>query len=370
MAYATKVKFQAASAFQRDLKADVDAYFERTGLKRRDLPMMWLKTAIIFGWTAGWWTFLTFGATSLFGAAVGCVGVALGMAGVGFAIQHDANHGGYSENAVVNRVMAWSLDVVGGSSYVWKWKHNIFHHSHPNVVGLDADISLGPLGRLAPAQKLRAGHRFQQVYMWFLYGLLSFKWHFIDDYVDLVKGTVDAQKMPRPKARGLIALLGGKAVFYAWAVITPCFFHPVWQVALAYFVTSFVLGLTLATAFQLAHCVEEADFPALPTGGKFDVDFAAHQVATTVDFAPRNPLVTWYLGGLNFQAVHHLFPNICHLHYPALAKVVAATCAKHGIRYRSNDTFRAALMSHGRYLKKMGRPAPLQAQQQPLARAA
>jgi linoleoyl-CoA desaturase len=140
--------------------------------------------------------------------------------------------------------------------------------------------------------------------------------------------------------------------------VLPSFFHPLWQVALGYALTSCVLGLTLATVFQLAHCVEEAEFTGVPARGHaFPHDWAVHQVESTVDFARGNPLATWYLGGLNFQVEHHLFPRVCHLHYPALSRIVEETCREHGVRYRANPSVVAALKSHVRWLKRMGQPA-------------
>ena len=83
-------------------------------------------------------------------------------------------------------------------------------------------------------------------------------------------------------------------------------------------------------------------------------DWAVHQVQTTVDFGQGNRLLSWYIGGLNFQIEHHLFPHICHIHYPALAPVVADTCKEYGLRYTAQPTFRAGLVSHFRWLRRMG----------------
>jgi linoleoyl-CoA desaturase len=164
--------------------------------------------------------------------------------------------------------------------------------------------------------------------------------------------------MPRPTGRKLAGVVVGKLLFYGWVVVVPLLYHPLWKVALGYALASFVLGLTLSTVFQLAHCVEEADFTDVPESGKpFPRDWAAHQVEATVDFARGNPLVSWYLGGLNFQVVHHLFPRVCHLHYPAISRIVEQACQEHGVRYRAQASVGAALRSHVRWLKRMGQPA-------------
>ena len=332
-------------------------YFAESGKRQRDLPQMYLKTGVLLAWAAGSWAFVVFFASSPWSAAAGCVSLALAVAGLGFGVQHDANHGAYSDSRFVNRTLGTVLDLIGGSSYVWRWKHNIFHHTHPNVAGLDGDVDLGVIGRIAPGHRRRGPHRLQYLYLWMLYGFLAVKWHFLDDVWNTSAGSVSGQKMPRPTGRQLALLVGGKLVFFGWALLIPALFHPLWKVALCYLATSFILGLALSVTFQLAHCVEEADFPAPPTSGHgFDTDWAAHQVRTTVDFAPRNRLLSWYLGGLNFQVVHHLFPMVCHLHYPALARIVDETCRDHGIRYRVHRSLGSALVSHVRWLKRMGQP--------------
>ncbi|GEL69148.1 fatty acid desaturase family protein [Myxococcus virescens] len=358
MSQATKAKFLESGPFFQDLRARVEVHLGASGRSPRDLPRMYAKTVVILGWFAASYVWLLLGASGPWGAVAGCVSLGLAVAGVGFSVQHDANHGSYSVHRGINRILGWTLDVIGGSSYVWSWKHNIFHHSHTNVVGLDEDIDIQPLCRLAPGQRLHRAHRFQHAYIWGLYALLPMKWHFIDDFKDLVTGRVGRQKMPRPGGLKLAGAMGGKLMFYGWAIALPLCFRPLWQVALCYALASFVLGLTLATVFQLAHCVEEADFSLPPEANRpFSRDWAAHQVASTVDFARGNSLVSWYLGGLNFQVEHHLFPRVCHLHYPALSRIVEDTCRERGIRYRANESVGAALKSHVRWLKRMGQPA-------------
>ncbi len=371
MSFANAAKFQASGPLHQDLKGRVDAYFQQTGKTRRDQPGMYLKSVLILGWWVASYLFLLLVASGPVTLVLGCVSLALAMAGVGFAVQHDANHGGYSNHKRVNRALAFFLDLVGGSSYVWRWKHNIFHHTHTNVDGLDSDVDIAPFARFAPTQRRRSFHRFQHWYMWLLYGLLGLKWHLVDDFQNVITGRVGGQRMPRPRGWSLVGFLAGKAGFFAWVLVIPSMFHPVLTVVLTYALTAAILGVVIAVIFQLAHCVEGTGFPALPLRGRFEVDWATHQLQTTVDFAPHNRLLTWFLGGLNFQVVHHLFPQVCHLHYPAIAQLVAETCREHGVPYLTQPTFRGALASHFRWLRAMGakpvsvvegNPAPVETQ--------
>ncbi len=360
---APAVRFHESDAFHAELKRRVNGYFERAGVSPRGHRLCYAKTLVILLWLVVSYVLLVGVARAPWQYALSAVSLGLAMAGVGFNIQHDANHGAYSRRRSVNRLLGLSLDLVGGSSYIWKWKHNVFHHTYPNIVGLDEDIDVGFLARLAPAQPRLPHHRYQHIYTWALYGMLVMKWHFFDDFHNLVTGRIGNRKFTRPSGWDLFLMLAGKVLFFAWAVVVPSLLHPLWAVALLYAIVASTLGVVVAISFQLAHCVSEAEFfdagavaRGTPTG------WAAHQLHTTVDFAPRSRLINWYLGGLNFQIEHHLFPKICHLHYPALAPLVESTCREFGIPYRVNRTLRAALASHARWLRDMGRPEPARRQ--------
>jgi linoleoyl-CoA desaturase len=352
---ATKVRFGRESGFHSDLKARVDAYFEQTGRSERDVPAMYLKTAMILAWFAGSWALMVFSGPSLGLGLVYAISLGLAVAGIGMSVQHDANHGGYSRHAWVNSVMGWTLDAAGASSFVWRTKHNAIHHTFTNVDGQDDDLDIGLLARWTEEQSHRPWHRFQHLYTWALYGFLLPKWVFLDDFRNIASRRIGRHKLAQPTRMQWATLLAGKAAFVTWALIVPMFFLPVSWVVLFFFVMCFTVGVTLSITFQLAHCVEEADFPSPGADGRLPTDWAEHQLYTTVDFAMGNPLLTWYMGGLNFQVEHHLFPRVCHLHYPALARIVEATALAHGLKYRATPTLHQAVASHYSLLKRLGR---------------
>jgi linoleoyl-CoA desaturase len=339
------------------LNRRVDHYFATTGLERRDRPGMYLKTALIVGWFVASYILLVFGSIGWLAGIALALSLGLAMAAIGFNIQHDGNHGAYSGSGPVNRIMALTLDMLGGSSYIWTWKHNVIHHSYPNIHESDGDIDFQPIARLAPDQAWRPWHRFQHVYMWLLFGLLPIKWVFIDDFVALARGEIRGHRFPRAQKWDLLLLLAGKLFFWSWALGIPLLFHPARLVVPFYLLVEFTLGVALGTVFQLAHCVEEASFPRPLLGtNRMQSEWAVHQVETAVDFARGNAALCWLLGGLNFQVEHHLFPHICHVHYPALSCIVEATCADLGVKYSAHESMRSAMASHFRWLYLMGRP--------------
>ena len=246
----------------------------------------------------------------------------------------------------------YSLDLLGGSSYFWNIKHNQLHHTYASIAGYDDDIDVGSLMRLSPKQQHLSFHRFQHFYIWPLYGLIVPKWQIVDDFVTWKTGKISQQTVPRPKGKDAVALVLGKIWFFGAYLIFPMFLYPaVWVIGF-YLLASWVQGFTLAVTFQLAHCLEEAHFPDVDEVS--EVDWARHQVLTTVDFAPKNKLVTWYIGGLNYQVIHHLFPRISHVHYPKLAQIIDETCQEFGMEYKVHHSVWDGLKSHFRHLKKLG----------------
>ena len=354
------------AGFFNELRRRVSAYFTEKGIDERDSVRMYVKSFLILAFLAVSYYFLVFTPVAWWQAIPLAVCVSLGISFIGFAIQHDANHQGYSKRGWVNRAMGATLDLIGASSYVWHWKHGILHHTYSNIDGHDSDIDAGPIARLSPHQKHYWFHRWQHIYLWPLYAVTSPRWHLWGDFKDVISGSINGHRIPRPKGWDLVQFVGGKAFSIALLIGVPMLFHAWWVVVLFYLFVTGMIGVILTTVFQLAHCVEEADFPA-PVDATLRMEdaWAVHQVETTVDFARDSRILTWFLGGLNFQIVHHLFPRICHIHYPALSRIVEKTCHEFGVRYSVHKSFFAGIRSHYRWIKRMGKtpsvttPAPI-----------
>jgi linoleoyl-CoA desaturase len=254
-----------------------------------------------------------------------------------------------------------SLDLIGASSYLWHWKHGVFHHTYTNITGQDTDIDLGGVARLSPFQPRRRVQRWQHLYLWVLYGVMAVRWHLYGDFREVLIGKVGIHRVPRPKGWDLVVFLLGKVVSIGLLLVLPMFWHSWWVVILFYLLVTGVLGMTLSIVFQLAHCVEEAAF-LMPEAGTLRMadPWAVHQCRSTVDFARDSRLLAWLLGGLNFQIEHHLFPRVCHIHYPAISRIVEQTCREFSVPHSVHRTFRVGLASHYRWLRRMGQrePAP------------
>ena len=352
------VKYPAHSPLWVELNRRVNAYFEAHGTGTDGGLRIRFKSAVIITWLVASYVGLVFFAETWWQVLPLGISLSLAVAGVGFNIQHDGGHDAYAKTRRINRMTAWTLDMVGGSSYVWRHKHSVIHHYYTNIDGVDEDIDCAPFMRLSPQQPRRWAHRFQHVYAWPLFGFLLPKWAFYDDFVSVFTGRVGSQTIPRPRGSDLFLFVLGKLLFVSWVFAVPLLVgHSVGHVLAVYGFCALVTGICISIVFQSAHCVEEAEFPSAPVAGeRMPRGWAEHQLATTVDFAPKNPLLTWYLGGLTHQIEHHLFPRISHVHYAALAPIVRETCAEFGVAHRTHPHFRNAIASHMRHLYRLGRP--------------
>jgi len=352
-----KLKFGHDVGFQSELRHRVEDCIRRTGMRQRDCPQMYLKTAFILAAFACSYALLVFVAQTWWLALPLAVILGFTAAEIGFNIQHDGGHKAYSRRFWVNKLMAMTLDMVGGSSYVWRWKHVVFHHTYVNVKGHDTDIELGIFGRLSPQQKRRSFYRWQHFYLWPLYGVMVIKWQLFDDFYDVITGHIGENRIPRPHGWELVLFIGGKLTFLMLAFGVPLLFHPLWTVLLFYAVSAGIAGIILSVVFQLAHAVEQADFIAVDeNAGRIQNPWAVHQVQSSVDFARNNRLVSWLVGGLNFQIEHHLFPTLSHVNYPAISAIVEKTCREFGVHYTAHPTLGGAVASHFRWLRRMALP--------------
>jgi linoleoyl-CoA desaturase len=350
-----KVSFRTDSnAFYASLRHDVDAYFEKQQISKNGNFYLYLKTVIFMLASVvlyGWLVFFTPASPLL--ALLLCVLTGMNTAFIGFNVMHDASHGSYSANARVCHWMSYTMNYLGSNVFFWNTKHNILHHTYTNIDGMDSDIVQTKLLRLAPTQTWRPIHRFQSVYATFLYAVSHATWLFFNDFEKYFSQKV--MNMPiRGFDRQQHIIFWVTKILYAFMYVVV----PVWllgaKALIGLVVFSAAAGITLTVVFQLAHVVEITDFEDGTEDIVLENEWAIHQINTTADFATNNKIISWFLGGLNFQVEHHLFPKISHVHYPALQKIVQKKCAEFGIAHRSFPTMWAAIRSHYRMLHTMG----------------
>jgi len=351
-------------SFYDTVVAKVSAYFEENHISPYANGAMWVKTVvmlllyfapytlIVTGLGAGSpWLFL--GLWFLMG---------IGMSGIGTSIMHDANHGTYSPKRGVNNFISYILEVIGGYTVNWRIQHNVLHHTYTNVSGLDEDIDTMGLIRLSPRQPQRWYHRYQYIYAWFFYMIMTLFWMTAKDYLAAVRykrhNLLTRQKVSLRQA--LFRITFYKVFYYTYIIVLPLLFSgmPWYYVAGGFLLMHFTAGLVLSCIFQPAHIMESSSFAvAADREGKRQMEdtWAVHEVVNTTNFAPHNRILTWFAGGLNFQIEHHLFTGICHVHYQKIAPIVKATLKEFRLPYHVAPTFFSALVQHVQMLKKLGK---------------
>jgi linoleoyl-CoA desaturase len=351
-----RVSFKTGGAFLRDTRAEVEQYLAVGHVRLRGAVGLYVKAPIAIGLIVCSWAVLIFLRPNPVGIAFCLGGIGAGAILVAFCVQHDANHGSYFRSRRYNHIVGCTSDaLLGFSSYAWRVKHNVAHHTYTNIDGYDDDIEQLPLARFSPTQPSRPWYRFQHFYVWPLYSFMGLRWQTIGDLQSIRRGAFGQSAVRFPSGWTRVGLLGGKVFFVGWAIIAPLLVYPWWEVAAAYIGLAMLMSVVMATTFQLAHCVEEASFatPADLSDGTHN--WAVHQVETTVNFCPRNKPLTWALGGLNYQIEHHLFPRLPHTLYPSIAPIVERNCLHYGVRYTVQPSLHVALGSHFRHLRELGR---------------
>ncbi|MDW7691660.1 acyl-CoA desaturase [Flammeovirgaceae bacterium SG7u.111] len=355
------VKFpnEASSEFVKTLKSRVRDYFKENNISRYGNSEMVLKSiAMISMFFVPYFIMVLGVVTSPWAITAMWLAMGVGMAGIGLSIMHDANHGAYSKNKTVNNLMGWMLDVVGGNASNWKIQHNVLHHTYTNVSGVDEDISPPKFMRFSPHEPLMKVHKYQHFYAWFFYGLMTFGWIVAKDYKQLIRYRKKGFIKGDNKSFNMILLKVtiAKILYYTYIIAIPILVlpSPWWMTLINFFLMHFVAGLILGMIFQPAHVMPSSEYPLPDEKGNLENYWAIHQLLTTTNFAPKNKIFSWYVGGLNYQVEHHLFPNICHVHYRKISGIVEQTAKEYGFPYHSVPTFSGALYQHGKMLKLLG----------------
>lgn len=365
----TKVTFNNKSnSFYTSVKASVDQYFATHHLKKTGNWKLYAKTGILVPGAIllyiGLMLFFRRSAPlshfSLLPVITGiscCVLLGLVLASTGFNVMHDACHGSYSTRGWVNNLMGLSLNALGGNAFIWKFKHNIIHHTYTNVDGIDDDIAKSPLMRQCSSQKWVPAHRFQHFYVVLVYAISSVAWVAMMDFNKYFKRRIVSTPLQKMNVMEHVIFWLSKLLYAVFYILIPAYFVGWRTWAIGYGCMQLIMGLTLAIVFQLAHVVEDMEFVHIAENDtkKLEEEWAIHQVKTTANFAPRNKIISWFVGGLNFQVEHHLFPRISHIHYPAISEIVKRSCREFGIAYHEFPTMTRAIISHFRMMRQLGR---------------
>lgn len=357
---AVKVRFDQsqAKAFTKEVRAEVNQYFKAKGISQHANFSMVLKTILLLGTYFGAYALIMLGGFFIWGMWALCLTMGVAMAGIGFSVSHDALHGSYSSNDKLNSVLGLSFDLLGANGYIWKITHNVIHHTYTNIHGHDEDLEVADFVRLSPHTPYKPIHRFQHVLAFPAYSFATIFWLLIKDVKYFFAKKLGPYEDKKHPAKEWVILIVTKIIVIAYMIVLPLMLLEItwWQWLIGFLTVHLTAGLILGVIFQLAHVVEDTEHPTYDETGLVHNAWLVHELETTNNFARRNKILSWYIGGLNYQIEHHFFPKVCHVHYPEISHIVKRTAEKYGFPYHEHDTFAAAVSSHYRTLKKFGRP--------------
>ncbi|MFM9909411.1 MAG: fatty acid desaturase family protein [Chitinophagaceae bacterium] len=343
-------------SFHTELKHRINAYFSEKGKSTTGNFALFFKAVFLMVSFVSIYIHLVFFTPAPFWQVIESVLLGCVISAIGFNVMHDGAHGSFSNNKFVNVLAAFSLNILGGNSFMWNMKHNVIHHAYTNVDGLDDDIDIQPWMRMSTTQKKYKMHKYQHIYFWLLYSVLYILWIFVLDYQKYFKNKVGTMPLKKMSNKDHFVFWGFKLLHLFLFVALPIKMVGFSSWLISFLIFTLVAGLVISIVFQLAHTVEHTAFP-MPDEhtNRLEDEWAIHQIKTTANFATNNKLVSWLVGGLNFQIEHHLFPKISHIHYPAISKIIKQACQEYGIAYIEFPRVRYAIASHVAFLKEMGR---------------
>lgn len=350
-----KLHFPGRNDFDQIVRTRVNDYFTKNNIKQTGNSWLFTKAFISMFGIIITYLAIIFGHLSWYSALFATFMFVQFQILLAFNVMHDGGHQSFSTNKTLNKVASWGMDFLGSSSFLWKQKHNSIHHTYTNIHGKDDDIDVAGMIRLSPEQEHKPWHRFQAWYAPFLYGFLSLYLLFYSDFQRMITKKIGDTPLNDVKVKDVAFFSVCKIVYLLYSLVIPMFFYNYLYVVLYFLFGHFIFGLTLSIVFQLAHTVNETTFPVPDENGNMPFSWVEHQLNTTCDFAPKNSLVTFYCGGLNYQIEHHIFHKISHVHYPAISKILKQTCEEFGKPYNVNHSFFKALVSHFKFLHKMGK---------------
>ena len=270
-------------------------------------------------------------------------------------IAHDAAHGAISNKKSINNVCLYVLNLIGINSYIWKLKHLLSHHTFPNVMGTDADIGESKIGRLIPNAQWKWFCKYQSFYIPILYLFYSAHWVLFKDFKNFKTLRVpNKDVLKHPPIEYLILIIGKLfALMITFVIPLVCLKLSLLQAICLFFIMHLGPGLFVALFLAPGHLNSAVTYPLPDKNGMLNTTWSEHQVITTVDFSTDNIFFNFFLGGFNHHVSHHLFPTVCHCHYPKITPIVKKTAAEFNIKYQSTN-FTHLFSLHIAHLKSMG----------------
>lgn len=343
--------------FFAELKAGVEEYFVVNDLSFRANNKMLVKIALMFLlFLAANISIYIFDHSiiSLFAlyAFIGGWSVLLGL-----NIGHDAAHNAIFKKRKHNEILLFIFEIVGTNAYNWKNRHLGAHHVFPNIMDHDSDIQQTNFVKIFPKDDHKKYHAFQHIYMPFLYLFYIFRWVIYRDFKDANSKKIGAFNNSGYPKKEILKMIFFKLFYISYMIVLPSLFLPFHFLTIisAFFILTVAGSLVITMVLLSTHVGEDANFPEPDENGFLPHSWSYHQVITAADFGTNSRAMNHLFGGFNHHVIHHLFPHICHIHYPSLTPILKEKAAKYNLPYRHKKYLLAAMLSHFKLLFRNGK---------------
>ena len=275
---------------------------------------------------------------------------------IGFNISHDAAHNAIFKSRKLNEMLYFiSFNLQGNNGYIWKKYHIESHHVYTNVYGSDIDVVKNPLLRMTKAQPHRPWHKYQYIYAPFLYLFYSINWFFVRDLLLVFRKSARTINLGKIPNKEIAILVVNKLLYLTYMVVIPVIVLPfgLVPVLIAFILNHFMVSLVFCGVLGCSHLADETYHYTEADESRVDDSWATLQLRTSLDYNADSPLANFFLGGFNAHTLHHLFPNICHIHYLKMVPILRQTAKEYGLTY-NEAPYSHAIRSHFKFLRKMG----------------
>lgn len=348
---------EKVGGFYSVAKERVEAYLANAHKSPRAGWMLLLKAVIFISLVAG-----SYAAILIIGEGwiLLPLGVVFAVSALLLAINigHDASHDAVFRSPLLNIIVQRACFLPTGiNAYLWRMRHLNSHHLFPNVNGSDTDIDENPVMRLSPNQPWKWHFQFQHIYAPFMYLFAASHTTMWGDFIYLFKKQLANMTNIKHPWYEYVLFFFSKLVYVTLVLIIPMLVLniPWWQVLIGYAIVKFIASFVFVFLLIGTHFSDLADFPVPDAKtGSVGRTWAEHNMATACDWSPHSLLAHWISGGVNAHASHHLFPDICHTHYPEVARIIEKAAAEFGVPY-NHVTMLGMVKSHFRFLYQLGR---------------
>jgi linoleoyl-CoA desaturase len=343
------------SAFYKELNERIEEYFSERNLSKTGNGVMYFKIFLYFGLDVLFYWLMMHADTKL-EFCVYYVLMGLFVLMTAFNVSHDACHGAAVKSKFWNKVLfSLSFNLQGNNAYVWGKHHNESHHLYTNIEGSDIDVLNNPLFRMTKNQELKWFHKYQYLYAPVMYLLYSINWFLFRESLMIFNISSRTIQIKIPFWE-IVKLFFFKIAYIFYMIVLPIYLLPFgWPtVLLAFVLNHFLVSIVFVAVLGVSHLSEYVGHPEPDADNRLDMSWPKLQMQTSVDYNADSVFFNWTLGGFNAHALHHILPNVCHVHYLKILPIFRELAEKHGLTYIEMPYYRS-LKGHFSFLKKMGR---------------